>query len=250
MTILDFVFLILVGFFSGFLNVMAAGGSMFVVPFLIFLGLPPSVANATNRLAVLLHTSVAVMTFKQQKVLDLKTDKTIILPSLLGAMIGAYFATDIDEQVLETIIGGLLVLMFFIFLFDTRKWMNKTDSTIIKQPKWVQFIVFLFIGFYSGFVQMGAGFFILANFVITSKMNLLRANALKSLIICICTIVSTAIFIYNDLIKWEIGLVLAIGNVSGAYFASILSVKMDVKYIRYFVLFALIAVAIKMFGAI
>ena len=246
MTILEIVLLITIGFFSGFINVMAAGGSMFVIPFLIFLGVSPSEANATNRLAILLHTTVAVTTFKQKKVLDFKTDRFFIIPTLLGAIIGAIFAVDINEDILETIIGALLILMFLIFLFNPSKLMKNTEHRIYNQHPIIRFLVLFLIGLYSGFIQMGVGFFILANLIFTSRMDLLKANAIKSLTVFLCTVVATGIFIYNDLIIWETGLILALGNMLGAYLATSLSVKIGTKYIRYFVLFALVAVATKM----
>ena len=66
------LYLVLLGFASGFINMFAGGGSMLVVPFLIFLGLPPHVANATNRVAILLQNIVSTATFRQKKILNLK----------------------------------------------------------------------------------------------------------------------------------------------------------------------------------
>ncbi|MFW6370983.1 MAG: TSUP family transporter, partial [Bacteroidota bacterium] len=61
------------GFIAGFINTLAGSGSLLTLPLLIFLGLPPTVANGTNRVAILLQTVVAVSSFKKQKVLDTKT---------------------------------------------------------------------------------------------------------------------------------------------------------------------------------
>lgn len=68
------LYLVLLGFASGFINMFAGGGSMLVVPFLIFLGLPPHVANATNRVAIFLQNIVSTATFRQKKILNFKTD--------------------------------------------------------------------------------------------------------------------------------------------------------------------------------
>lgn len=88
------LYLVLLGFASGFINMFAGGGSMLVVPFLIFLGLPPHVANATNRVAILLQNIVSTATFRQKKILNFKTDYPLLLPTTLGSILGAFTAVD------------------------------------------------------------------------------------------------------------------------------------------------------------
>lgn len=88
------LYLVLLGFASGFINMFAGGGSMLVVPFLIFLGLPPHVANATNRVAIFLQNIVSTATFRQKKILNFKTDYPLLLPTTLGSILGAFTAVD------------------------------------------------------------------------------------------------------------------------------------------------------------
>ena len=86
MTIIEIIVTILLGTAAGFINTFAGGGSMLVVPFLIFIGLPANVANATNRIAILLQNVVSVNGFKQKKILDFKTDSKLLLPVALGSI--------------------------------------------------------------------------------------------------------------------------------------------------------------------
>ena len=97
MTITEIIVTILLGTAAGFINTFAGGGSMLVVPFLIFIGLPANVANATNRIAILLQNVVSVSGFKQKKILDFKTDSKLLLPVALGSIVGAFIAVDIYE---------------------------------------------------------------------------------------------------------------------------------------------------------
>ena len=85
------LYLVLLGFASGFINMFAGGGSMLVVPFLIFLGLPPHVANATNRVAILLQNIVSTATFRQKKILNFKTDYPLLLPHYLGKYFRSFY---------------------------------------------------------------------------------------------------------------------------------------------------------------
>ena len=105
--------LIFLGLLSGFINMFAGGGSMLVVPFLIFMGLPANAANATNRIAIILQNIVSTATFKQKRIIDLKKDYKLIIPTTSGSILGALTAVDINTEVLEHIIGLLLIIMFF-----------------------------------------------------------------------------------------------------------------------------------------
>ena len=78
--------------------------------------------------------------------------------------------------------------------------------------------------------------------------DLLKANALKVLLILIYTFGALIIFVWYDLVDWRTGLILACGNMAGAWIGTRLSVKWGAKYIRYILLLALVMVALKLFG--
>ena len=252
------LYLVLLGFASGFINMFAGGGSMLVVPFLIFLGLPPHVANATNRVAILLQNIVSTATFRQKKILNFKTDYPLLLPTTLGSILGAFTAVDIQAAVLQKMIGGLLVVMFFMILLDPNTWVKSNIEKAKARHPWVRFLIFLGIGFYGGFFKngggvfffggIGVGFFMLGGLVLGCGYDLLKANALKVLLILIYTFGALVIFIWYDLVDWRTGLILACGNMAGAWIGTRLSVKWGAKYIRYILLLALVMVALKLFG--
>ena len=62
------------------------------------------------------------------------------------------------------------------------------------------------------------------------------------------TVIALGIFIYYDLVDWKMGLLLACGNMAGAWLGARLSLKWGTKFIRYILLVALAAVALKLFG--
>jgi len=64
--LLQYLLLILIGFVVGFINTIAGGGSLLSLPFLIFMGLPPAVANGTNRVAIVIQTFMATMGFRSR----------------------------------------------------------------------------------------------------------------------------------------------------------------------------------------
>lgn len=248
LTGMNILLLILLGFASGFINMFAGGGSMLVVPFLIFLGLPANIANATNRVAIFLQNLVSTATFRQKKILDFKTDYKLLIPTTLGSILGALFAVDIEQEALKKVISGLLIVLFFMILLDPNAWVKANlDKAKALNPK-LRFLLFLGIGFYGGFIQIGVGFFLLAGLVLGCGYDLLKANALKILLILFYTGIALLIFIWYHLVDWQSGLILACGNMAGAWLGTRLSVKWGARYIRYILLVALIVVALKLFG--
>lgn len=221
---------------------------MLVVPFLIFLGLPANVANATNRVAIFLQNIVSTATFRQAKVLDFKTDYKLLVPTTLGSIAGAFTAVDIEANVLQIVIGTLLVVMFFMVLLDPNTWIKANVQRAKARNPVVRFLLFSGIGFYGGFIQIGVGFFMLAGLVLGCGVDLLKANALKVLLILFYTLIALVIFISYGLIDWQTGLILSCGNMLGAWIGAHFSVKWGARYIRYLLLIALIVVALKLFG--
>ena len=240
--------LIGVGILAGFINTVAGGGSILSLPLLMFLGLPVHVANGTNRVAILLQNVIGVSTFKQKQVLNLKADYKLAVPAVVGAITGAFIAVEINEQLLKKIIGGLMVIMLLIVLVKPGAWMKDQARKVSVKPTFFQYFLFLLIGFYGGFIQMGVGFLLLAGLVMGCGFDLIKANAIKVFIVLIYTIFALAIFVWNDQVDWLSGLLLASGNMLGAWLGVNFTVKGGVKYVRYVLIFALVLVTSKLLG--
>ena len=143
-------------------------------------------------------------------------------------------------------IGILLIALFFLILLDPNSWVKANAEKAKAKNPVLRFFLFLCIGFYGGFIQIGVGFFLLAGLVLGCGYDLLKANALKVLLILFYTVLALSIFIYYDLIDWKTGSILSCGNMAGAWMGTRLSVKWGAKYIRYILLTALMAVALKL----
>ena len=236
------------GLAAGFINTTAGGGSMLTLPLLMFLGLPANVANGTNRIAILLQNVVGVTTFRQKKVLELKSDYKLAVPAIVGSIIGALFAVEIDPEILKKIIAGLMVVMFLIVVLKPDVWVKERAGDTVAKPTILQYAIFFIIGLYGGFIQMGVGFFLLAGLVLGCGQNLVKANAVKVFIVLIYTIFSLGIFIYHKQVDITAGLILAAGNMIGAWLGAHFTVKGGAKYVRYVLIAALVIVILNLFG--
>ncbi len=236
------------GLAAGFINTTAGGGSMLTLPLLMFLGLPANVANGTNRIAILLQNIIGVNTFRQKKVLDLKTDYKLAIPAVVGSIAGALFAVEIDPQILKKIIAALMVVMFFIVVLKPEIWVKEHAGTASAKPTVLQYIIFFFIGFYGGFIQLGVGFLLLAGLVLGSGYDLVKANAVKVLIVLLYTVFSLGVYFLNKQVDLWAGLILSAGNMGGAWLGATFAVKGGAKYIRYVLIAALVIVILNLFG--
>jgi len=237
-----------VGVLVGFINTLAGSGSVISLPLLMFLGLPANVANGTNRIGILIQSVVAVASFKKQKIFNWNEGLRLAIPSVVGSFIGAISAVKLTNEIMEMVIGGLMVVMFFVLLYKPSRWINGSTEKEQKKPGILKILVFFAIGLYGGFIQAGIGLFLLAGLVLGAGMNLVKANAIKVLVVAIYTPIALAVFIYNDQVSYEIGLILALGNAIGAWLAARFAIKGGPELIRYFLLVIVFLSAIKLLG--
>ncbi len=240
--------IVLAGFFSGFINTVAGSGSLITLPLLMALGLPANVANGTNRIGILLQNVVGTASFRRQKVLNFRTSLKLVIPAVAGSVIGAWIAVDLNEQVMERTIGGLLLFMFFIVLWKPSKWLREKQGKS-PFPLWLNGIIFFLIGIYGGFIQAGVGFFLLAGLVLGAGYDLVRANAVKVLIVLLYTPVALAFFIYNHQVNFLYGIILAVGSMLGAWVGAKVAVEKGAKFVRYVLLAAVFIASVKLLGA-
>ena len=92
----NLLYLVVAGFIAGFINTIAGGGSLITLPVLIFLGLPPSIANGTNRIGILLQTFTGAVGYRSKGIKTFPFSIYCGISALIGSVIGAQIAIDID----------------------------------------------------------------------------------------------------------------------------------------------------------
>ncbi len=249
MNLIDAILLVIAGFMAGGINTFAGSGSLITLPLLMFMGLPPSVANGTNRVGVIIQNLVATKNFISQKELNPKKQWKLILPTLLGSFVGAMIAIEINEDVLNYFIGILLIVMFFVILMKPGQWIRgKAKEKKSKTSQVINHLIFFAIGVYGGFIQAGVGLFLLAGLVLGAGLNLIQANAVKVLTILVFTAVALVVFIVSGNVYWEYGLLLALGNAVGGWIASRNASKIGPERIRYLLLAVVLLSGLKVLG--
>lgn len=245
---IEIVALIIAGLMVGFINTLAGGGSIISLSVLMVLGLPANIANGTNRIAIAVQTLTASTSFRQQKVLDTRKGIILGIPALIGSIVGALIAVDINESVFEKAIAVIMLIMLVFIIYKPQKWLSGKEELLKKKTSLFQIILFFLIGIYGGFIHMGVGYFLLIALVFNIGYDLVKANAVKVFIVLIYTPASLLIFLIYGQVNWEYGLTLTIGNVVGALVASRLAVKKGVNFVRWVIVVVILLTSGHLFG--
>lgn len=239
--------LFVVGVISGFINILAGGGSLLTLPALIFLGLPGTEANGTNRIAILIQNLVGLAGFHKHKVLPVKVSLLASIPAVFGAVIGASLAVKIPDELFKPILATIMIGVLIILFFDPSRRIISKHKSNSKRRQVLFYFGFFCVGFYGGFIQAAVGFFIII-LMLTAGFDLIQTNAAKLLITLLFTIVALVIFIANDQVNYLLGAVLGIGNAFGGWAATHVAIKKGHSWIRGFVMVSVTLFALKLFA--
>lgn len=200
-----------VGILSSVINIVAGGGSYLNLPLLIFAGLPPTVANGTNRVGVLAGLLTGTYKFVRAGRLRWIDLFHYCLPAAFGGILGAWLALQIDDKSLRVV---LAILMFFGSWTVIRR---PTPPEQVEEPEprvMLAWVLFFLVGIYGGFIQAGTGFFALAATGLLG-LEIKRGNAVKTLMNLCMTLPALVMFASNGMVHWPTGLALGAGMAVG-----------------------------------
>lgn len=215
-----------VGVTAGAINTLAGSGSLLMLPMLVFLGLPADVANGTNRVGIAVQCVVGMWTMRRAGRLDLGPHAMkLLVPTLIGSVLGASIAVQLSETVMRVVIGLVLALALIAVVARPEKFLQ--PITELKPLTIPVLLAFVGIGFYGGFIQAAVGILLLIGLVAGAGYNVVNANGIKLFLTLSYTLVALPIYAWNGQVDWKIGLLVSIGQAFGAYGAARFSVKSD-----------------------
>jgi len=243
MEISEILILLFCGLLSGAINTLAGGGSLITLPMMIFLGLPPTIANGTNRVQLIFQNIFAVYGFKTKGISNFKFSSYLSISALLGSILGAYIAIDFNENDFKKLLSIIMILVMFSILLK-----NKRETLEINKikNKWLSILIFFFIGIYGGFIHAGVGFLMI---LVLSKINRMRLSQSNSIKVYVALIFSTAaflIFLYEGKVNWIYGINLGIGSALGGWIASRWSYDKSDKTLKIILSFIILFMSIKL----
>ena len=250
MELYQYIIAILGGAVAGSINTLAGNGSAITLTILTeVLQLPPNMANGSNRIGVFSQTSASSWAFYRNGKLDLSRSWIYIVLTIVGAIAGVVVATKVSNEQFKSVFSVMMVVMLFVILVKPKRWLKKTDTS--KKINYLFTVpIFLALGFYGGFIQMGMGIFFLATMVLGARYSIMDSNAVKAFVVMAYTAIVIAIFQSKGLINWEAGLILAIGQTTGGWLTAEYASryeKADIWAYRLVVLIVIFAI-IKLFN--
>ena len=234
----------LVAIIAGFIDAIAGGGGLLTIPALLFTGITPVQAIATNKLQACFGSFTATRFFIKQNLVSPKKQKLAILAASIGAIIGAISIQLFDSHLLIAVLPYALIIIALYFLLS-KNFGNNNQQEKLRENKFnASFITS--IGFYDGFFGPGTGTFFTLSYCKMRAMNLIQATAHAKLMNFTTNIVSLMIFILSDQILWQIGLAMATGQIMGARLGAATAIKQGTDFIRYMTIVVCIAMSISL----
>jgi uncharacterized protein len=250
MSITEIIILIIAGIIVGFINTLSGGGSVISLSLLFILGLPADIANGTNRISIFFQTLSSVGSFTKQKMFDSLKPVWLGIPATIGAVLGAWVAVDIDKKTIEFSMAIAMVIMVFFLFYKPDKWLKEKPAMLTRKLKWWQYLIFFAVGFYGGFIQVGVGYFLLMALVVGVGYDLVKANAVKNLIVFFYAIFALLVFMIDGKVDYLYGILLSVGSIIGALLASYLAVKKGAGFIRAVIILSVILTILQVSGLV
>lgn len=227
----DLLLLALVGIGTGFLNTMAGGGSMLSVPMMILLGVPSTIANATNRVAILPQNLTAVLAFYRKGFANFKLSLSLAAFTIPGAILGSLLATQFDNKQFNFVLA-IIMLLVLVIMSIPQKQIAVQSHVPNTQQKVAGHLAMIAIGFWGGFIHIGVGFLLMPVLNRLMGFDLITTNSHKVFIVLCYMLVSLLVYATQLEINWAYGIALAVGTTTGAWLAANLQIKKGVGVIK------------------
>ena len=206
----------LIGLVGGFINAIAAGGSALTLPALVVLGIPPAMANGTNRVALVSSCVTRLVVFQRAGIIDWRNGLRLLGPVALGAGAGAALALALSEGASIWAIAVSIVLSLVLVVMGVGKMIGKSVHAEA-HVRWAHLPLFGVIGAWGGFIAVESATFFLWALVVLVGYGLARGNALKALLMLTMSAVSLFEFEKHHQVDMLAGLFLSAGSVVGSW---------------------------------
>ena len=235
------VFLFLAALVAGGMNSVAGGGSFISFPALLFIGIPPVNANATNTVALWPGQPASVWAYRGElRKLPRRTVIPLTLTGVVGGLVGGWVLLITPQSTFMALVPWLLLIATVIFMMSDRitRWVRQrtahADHGEFATGRGV--ILQLFIAFYIGYFGAGAGILILAMLALLGMDYIHAMNALKTWLTTVSNGVALVLFIVSHAVYWPEALVMIVGSMLGGYFGAYFAQKTKPENVRIIVI--------------
>jgi uncharacterized protein len=251
LTYLNSLLLFTTAFVAGGLNAVAGGGSFITFPTLIFTGVSPIAANATNNTALWVASLASVGAYRRDLDVERRTMLILGTTSLVGGLLGSLALLSTSADVFKKLIPYLLLVATCVFIGGEsfKKWLQSFRQTSSPQAIPLVYLVIaqLFISIYGGFFGAGIGILMLATLTFFNLKNIHAMNALKTFLGACINGIAIVPFLFAGIILWQQAILMAVGASLGGYIIASSARKVSPQIIRRFVSIVAISMTVYFF---
>ena len=171
-----YVIAIFGGLIAGVVNTLSGFGSAITLTILTeLMGIPGNIANGSNRVGVVAQGISGSYGFYKNGRLQPSKHKLLLICCFIGALFGVWVALNVSNEQFRAVFKYLMIAVFLVLLIKPKRWLNPPDSNAKLNP-WIAIPLFLALGFYGGFIQMGMGVFFLATMVLVAMARFMTGG--------------------------------------------------------------------------
>lgn len=221
--------LTLVAFCAGFIDAIAGGGGLIMMPALLVSGVPPLYALGTNKLQSMFGTFVAMRNYGAKGLIDWRANLPTALIVFAGAVSGAMLVQVIEAKTLALVIP-LLLLANALYILVSPRMSDEDAHQRVSAAGYTP--IGGAIGFYDGFFGPGTGSFFTSTLVALRGYGLTRATALCKYLNWTSNVAAVLLFALSGKVLWLLGLSMAVGAMAGGWLGSHTAMRYGAKLIR------------------
>ena len=217
------------------MNAVAGGGSFVAFPALLFTGVPPIPANATNTLSLWVGTTASGGAYRNRLKIARRVLVPLLMMSFLGGLAGALLLIKTPAQTFLRVIPWLMLAATVLFTFGrlltgriSAGISHDASNGAVAGASLFELLVATYGGYFGG----GIGIMNLAMFAAMGMTDIHEMNALKILLVTVINGVATFTFIVSGAVRWPQAAVMIVGAAIGGYFSAHFAQKLPPQFVR------------------
>lgn len=224
---------------GGAINSIAGGGTLVTFPAIVWLGVPPVAASATNTVALWPGALGSMWAYRG----ELRGARAWLLwftaPSVAGGLLGALLLLHTDEGWFDAIVPFLVLGATVLFVLQrplaarfTGRRPGEAETAVLRPPSWRFLAAQLGVGIYGGYFGAGIGILMLAALGAMGLANIHRMNGLKNWGAVCINAVAAVTFVAGGIVVWPVAAAMAAGGIAGGYGGARLALKVGQANVR------------------
>ncbi len=244
-SLLALIILMCTGFCAAFIDSIAGGGGLLMVPAFLTAGIPPYLTLGTNKLAATMGVATAAYTYVKKNLFKAQLWIAAIIAAFIGSVIGAIVVHLFSARFLKLFLP-LAVILVAVYALWPKKIENEKNNYTYKPKKFSSAAIGLSLGFYDGFFGPGTGSFWTTAVMLFYKMDMLSASGVARFMNFVSNLVALITFIILGNVDVPLGFCVGLAMIVGSYLGAHSAIRYGVKFIKPIFVTVVIIMAIRL----